>query len=123
MADTGVNQNQPIAIPEEIQVYLNRLLDESGMTGLEDSVRESMLQDLFLQLDDYIIEKVVDYLPEDKLNGFTDLMKQNPPKDQVEDYIRKNVPNAQDVFTVAFADFRDIYLQAAKDAQQEQTNA
>src|SRR5205807_629061 len=105
MQDTHT-PNQHLDIPGEIRTYLNALLDASGMKDADTTTREDMVQELFLKLDDYIIDRVVEYMPVEKLDEFTAFMQKNPSKEAVEQYIQSNVPNAQDIFTVAFADFR-----------------
>lgn len=110
---------QQKTIPEEVRKYLDGLLDEAGVSGVDEATRETLVQELFIQLDDAIIDKVVDYLPVEKLDAFTAFMQGNPSRDQLEKYLQENVPNTQDVFTVAFADFRDAYLQAIKEAKEQ----
>src|SRR5437016_3142656 len=104
--DNANTTEQQIPIPDEIRTYLNSLLDASGMKEADSVTREKMVQELFLKLDDYIIDKVVEYMPAEKLDDFTNFMQTSPSKEAVEKYIQENVPDSQDVFTVAFADFR-----------------
>lgn len=118
MQDSHIAEQHNV-VPDEIRVYITSLLDASGLQQADKELRESMIQNLYKELDAYIIDQIVDYMPAEKLEAFTELIQKNPSKDELDLYIRMNIPNAQDVLTVAFADFRNRYLQAAKELATE----
>lgn len=96
-------------IPQEIRSFLENLLQDAGMT-LDDSMKEEMVKELYARLDNFITAAIVDNMPEDKIEEFISLNEQKKPKEEVEQFIADNMPNAQEVFTKAFTDFRSLYL-------------
>ena len=97
-------------IPPEIRVYLDGLLTSSGIVSVDRVMRESMIQELYVRLDKFLTLKMLDHLPTEKLEEFANLTGRNPSEQVVQAYIQKNVPNAQQMFITAFAEFRDLYL-------------
>ena len=100
----------PSDIPPEVRTYLESLLAESGAEFTAPADKETKLREVYQELDRRLIDTVIDYLPADKLAGFMQFMQQNPTRPQIDQYLQLNLPDAADVFIVAFADFRDAYL-------------
>ena len=116
-------QKQNIVIPDEIRVYLEDLLSQAGIIDIDSVVKEAMLQELFVRLDQFLATKVIDYLPVDKLDEFTQFTQSKPSQEKMQQYLQSHLPNAQDVFIVAFGEFRDMYLKNIKNAKQVQANS
>jgi hypothetical protein len=107
-------QNTPPAqIPDDIRQYLTGLITEAKIPSLDEAGKESLIQELFLSLDDYLATVILDNLPPEQLDEFINLNEQGKPKEEVEAFLQKNLPNAQDVFGQAFVAFRQNYLGAA----------
>ena len=104
-------------IPTEIRAFLEQLLADAGFSA-EGQERERLIAGLFQKLDGYIIDTVVDNLPAEKIDEFTAFIQKQPSRDELNDYLRRTLPNAQDVFVSAFAGFREAYLAAANPARQ-----
>ena len=61
-------------------------------------------------------------MPPEKLDEFIKLNEDKRPRKEVDQYMRENMPNSEEVFAKAFVDFRDIYLgNAGVTANQVQT--
>lgn len=101
---------QSTPIPQEVRSYIEDLLTSSGVVTTDTVMREAMVQELFTRLDKFLTIKLLDYLPTEKLEEFADLTEKNPSQEEVQKYIQENVPNAQDIFVLAFGEFRDLYL-------------
>lgn len=117
MADSNQNQQQ-FVIPEEIKTYLEGLLVDAGITSLDEKGKEQMVKELYLRLDNYLMTVIVEAIPEDKIDAFLELQKQDKTKQELEQYIVDNIPDSQQVFTKAFGDFRDLYLQKVAEAKE-----
>lgn len=117
--DPVQNQTQqpPLEIPKEIRAYLENILQDAGMTAVDQEMREQMINELYVRLDKYIIAKVTESLPEDKLNEFATLFEQKAELPQIQEYLMKNLPNAQEVFAQAFVEFENIYLEGVAAAR------
>lgn len=104
-------------IPPEIRAFLERLLTDAGISTVDTAGRERLVQGLFQKLDGYIIDTVVDHLPDEKIDEFTAFIQHHPSRDELTAYLQRVLPNAQDVFVVAFAGFREAYLAAVEAAR------
>jgi len=97
-----------------IKKFLQDLLLEAGMGELPEADRASMLDDLYVRLEDKLMLAVLEALPDDKRADFQDRIEADDMSaQQVEQYIRESLPNYQQVFSQAFVEFREVYLSAA----------
>ncbi|SRR5579885_956275 len=107
-----------LQIPQAIRVFLENLMRQAGTTPTDTAQAEHLLQELFQQLDAHIIDTVVDYLPVEKLDEFMAFIKRQPSREELDAYLARTLPNARDVYVVAFAGFRDNYLASVKTPHQ-----
>lgn len=101
-------------IPPEIKGFLQGILMDGGLTDVDPDIMDEMIVQLYTRFDKFLIGEIAEYMPEEKLEEFAQLVEKNPTGEQVRDYLLKNLPNAQDVFTVAFAKFRELYLEGTE---------
>lgn len=114
---TAQQQAQAIEIPAEIRSFLEGLLQDSGMTSLDEQMREDMIQELYVRLDNFLTAQIVDNLPPEQLEPFIEMNEQQKSRQEIEDFLKTHLPNAQDVFAKAFVEFRNLYLGNAAVAQ------
>lgn len=106
MADT------PIQIPIEIRAYLEDLITEAQVPVFEDKAKEDLIQYLFERLDKFLAAKIVENMKPEDTEEFIKMNEEQKSREEIDNFIREHMPNAQDVFTRAFIDFRDFYLTA-----------
>ena len=111
-----------VQVPPEIRSFLEGLLQDANMV-LTDDLKEEMIKELFARLDSYLTTVIVDNMPAEHLEAFIKLNEENKSKEEVETFIKDHLPNAQDVFVKAFADFRETYLGEVANARDNQTQA
>lgn len=104
------NTQQSVQIPQEIRTFLEGLLRDAGMTTLDDQMRDEMIKELFARLDNHITATIVDNLPDEHIEEFISMNEQKKPSEEINKFIQDKMPNAQEVFSKAFMDFRDLYL-------------
>ena len=97
-------------IPEEVRPYLEGLLADANIHPVDAAMQEDMLLDLYVRLDNYLATAILDNMPPEHLDAFIKLNKEAKSKEEIEAFLQKNLPNAQEVFAKAFVAFRDIYL-------------
>lgn len=99
-------------IPQEIRLFLEGILTEADVLIFDDDEKETILINMYSQLDSHLIGKVLEHLPEDKIEGFIDLddEKENSTE-KVQKYLEKHLPNAKEVFAQAFVEFKNMYLE------------
>jgi hypothetical protein len=101
--------DQTLQITEEIRGFLEGLISDSGMV-LEPQMKEEMVKELFARLDSYMTSVIVEKLSSEDVETFIKMNEDKKPKAEVEQFIKDKLPNAKEVFTNAFIDFRNLYL-------------
>jgi len=97
-----------------IKKFLTDLIKEAGMGALPQADQDKMIDELYVRLEDRLMLAVMEALPEQKKIEFQNKVEADEmDAKQVEEYIRQNVPNYEQVFAKAFAEFRELYLSAA----------
>ncbi len=120
LATVSDNTNtMPNQIPPEIQQYITSLLQEAGKSNLSQEELTSATNDMYHRIETFLIDKLVENLPETKLEEFTNLSEQATDATVLQQYLQQNIPNVQDVFAKAFEDFRTTYIQQAKSTPQQ----
>lgn len=99
-----------MTIPAEVRAYLEGLLTDANMQFKDDGVREEMIKELFARLDQYLAGVIVEHMPDEHLEAFMKMNDENKPKEESEAFIKDKMPDSQEVFARAFADFRALYL-------------
>lgn len=98
-----------IEIPQEIRSFLESILADANMT-LDDVTKEEMIKELYARLDSYLTTVIVDNMPAEHLEAFMKLNEEKKPREEIDKFLKEKMPNAEEVFTNAFADFRQLYL-------------
>ncbi len=102
--------NEEIKIPDEVRTFLEGLLSDAGMTTLDDQMKEEMIKELYARLDSFITSSIVANLPPEHLDAFIKLNEEKKTQAEIEGFLTEKMPNAKDIFTKAFSDFRALYL-------------
>jgi hypothetical protein len=119
MQDTPSNEAQPDQqtdssqvsdIPPDIRNFLVGLLTDAGMADMDEQVKEEMMTQLFERLDTYLAGVLVDKLPPEKMEEFIDMNNTEATPEQIDAFLKQNIPNAQEEFARAFAEFRNMYV-------------
>lgn len=97
-------------IPPEIRQFLEQLLQETDTLTLDDQMKEDMINELFFQLENYLTSVIVDTLQPEDLETFIKLNQEKKSKEEIEQFVNEKIPNAQEVFTNAFLEFKKMYL-------------
>lgn len=104
-------QAQPkLEIPPEIRNLLEGMLKDANMVSLDDSMREEMIKELYARLDNYITTAIIDNLPPEHLEAFIKMNDEKKSKEEIEAFLKDKMPNTEEIFAKAFADFRQLYL-------------
>jgi hypothetical protein len=95
---------------EDIETYLDSLLAEKGFSeDLPEEVKKQLKQDLAERLNNYLISKIVDVFPADKLEDLEAKAKEGKEQEFWQ-YIKENVPNFDSLTFDLFVEFRKKYL-------------
>ncbi len=105
-------QTGKLEIPQDVRAYLEGILNDANMKSLDDAMREEMINELFARLDSYMTSVIVDNMPPENLDEFIKMNEEKKSREEIETYLKDKVPNAQEILTKAFMDFRDMYLRS-----------
>lgn len=85
-----------LTFTQVVDNFLNLLLDEGGMTTMSPEVREQMLNDLRLRLNEKIFALILSRLDDAKVTEFRKLVEEKSSGEAIEKFIDSNIPDAQD---------------------------
>jgi len=106
----NASQTKQLDITPPIRSYLEGLLKDSGMELVDELMHEQMISELFVRLDQYLTAVIIEHMPSDHLEAFVQLHEDHKPQSEIEHYITTHLPDAKEVLTTAFIDFREEYL-------------
>ncbi len=95
----------------EITVFINQILDQKGMTGIESDVREQLVADLEKRLLNQINRAIVEAIPQDKLAEFEKLA-QNADDAAVQQFLADAGVDTQKIATATMVLFKNAYIGA-----------
>lgn len=105
-----MDQNDDInQIPQDLRDFLSSLINEAGIT-VDEQTHNQVIKELYVQLDNYILSTIVEELPSDNLEEFTQMAEEGKGREELEKYLSDHIPNSQEVFARALIDFKDLYL-------------
>jgi len=88
------------------------------MMSVDDQMKEEMISELYTRLDSFITTKIVENLPPEHLEAFMKLVDEKKPQSEVEQFLKDKIPNVQEAFSQAFAEFRELYLNSEAASRQ-----
>ena len=104
---------------EQIHEFMNQLLIDKGITGIDDDVRQRLIEDMTTMLLDQIDQNAIAALPDDKADELNAKLESGELKDeQVSDFMTEAGVDLQQISLTTMIQFRELYLGTA-DASQE----
>lgn len=97
-------------IPKEIREFIESILQDAQMSNLDKQMYKEMVKELYIRLDNFMLTTIVEALPPEKLEEFAKMAEAGKERDELEDYLKANIENADEVFAKAMLEFRDLYL-------------
>ena len=92
-----------------IETFVDRLIEEKGLNGLDAEVLEQVKKDLSDRIEDRINAAVLAHLPSDKAPEFSKILE-TADAGTIQAFIVASVPNINDVVGEALTAFRTTYL-------------
>ena len=98
-----------------LEVVAEGMLNERGMTDLEDDVKQEMVKDLVERMTEFTNRAVLEQLTEDDLNKINDMTERGEATEEaVNEIIAAAGVDVTAVTTKALEKFREIYLADAE---------
>ena len=90
--------------------FINDIIDAKNFKTLDSDVRRQLEQDLKNRLLDQIDRAVLGALPENKIDGFNDLLDRNTSQQEVQQYIANSGVDTKKITLETMLRFRYLYL-------------
>ena len=97
--------------PQTLEAFVDKLIDEKGLSSMADDVLDQMKVDLLLRVEDRVNAEMLEALPADRVEPFETLLNEaSSTGDDVAVFLKKHVPNFDEVLANALMGFRHTYL-------------
>lgn len=101
--------DEKIQLSPEVKKFLEDLLTKAEIVPVSEEMHENMITELYIELDRYVTAKLIENMPIEHMDAFLALKKENDAQ-KMEIFIKKNVPDAQQLYTDAFVEFGQMYI-------------
>ena len=95
---------------DALSKFINDIIDAKNFKTLDSEVRQQLEQDLKNKLLDKIDRAVLGALPENKIDGFNDLLDRNASQQEVQQYIANSGVDTKKITLETMLRFRSLYL-------------
>lgn len=95
---------------DAISKFISDIIDAKGYKTLDIDVRRQLEQDLKNRLLDQIDRAVLEALPENKIDGFNDLLDRGASQQEVQQYIATSGVDTKKITLETMLRFRSLYL-------------
>lgn len=102
-----------IVEPAAITAFLEKVLDDGGMRDVEPEVRQQMLKDLRVRMENAIFGMIVTKLPEQDLPKLDQMIEAKESQLAIQRFLRERISNLDEVTAQAMLDFRSHYVKEA----------
>ena len=101
-------------IPQEYELYLNRLVETAHGTTLPQKLKDEMKSDLYGRLENFLLTSLIQALPNEASVEFEKMMDNQPNVETIQVFFKEKISDIEDVSARALLEFRDVYLGATK---------
>ena len=95
---------------DALSKFISDIIDAKGYKTLDSEVRRQLEQDLKNRLLDQIDRAVLEALPENKIDGFNDLLDRGASQQEVQQYIATSGVDTKKITLETMLRFRSLYL-------------
>ena len=93
----------------DIASFVDRLIAEKGLEGLDPEVLTEVRADLSSRVEDRVNAALLAYIPQDKIAAFDEVLETGDAK-AVQEFVSSSVPKADEVVAEALMKFRETYV-------------
>ncbi len=92
-----------------IEAFVEKLLEEKGVKGLEPEVMTQLKKDLVDRAENMINAEILSSMPESVLPEFEQVLD-TQSEEQIKEFCTKHIPNIDEVTSKALLKLKDTYL-------------
>ena len=94
---------------ELLEQFVDKMIAEKKMDLLEPAVLAEVKQDLLRMAEDKINSYIIEALPKDKIDDFTEVLEGNDPE-EIQTFLRDVLDDLDEIVARALIDFRRAYI-------------
>jgi hypothetical protein len=95
----------------DLASFVDRLMAEKGLDGLDEAVRAEVKNDLISRLEDRVNAALLAHMPAENAAELETVLESKDEK-HIQDFIAASIPNSKEVVAEALMSFRQTYLNA-----------
>ena len=95
---------------DALSKFINDIIDAKNFKTLDGDVRQQLEKDLKNRLLDQIDRAVLGALPENKIDGFNELLDRDASKQEIQQYVATSGVNTKKITLETMLRFRSLYL-------------
>ncbi len=99
---------------EELDKFINQILDQKKLPNLSEEVRAQLVSDMGERLIDQVDRAIINALPEDKIDELNNLIESGADEPTLQKYIAESGVDIKDITIKTMLLFRDLYIEAPK---------
>jgi hypothetical protein len=94
----------------QYEKFIDELIDRRDFSDITPKLREQLRKEAMERLNNFLLNRMVDVLPDKDMKEFTTLIKEKKSSEDIIKFISNGVPNYEPFINEAFSDFAYIYL-------------
>jgi hypothetical protein len=95
---------------QSVQQFIDKLIDEREFGDITPEVREELVKDLLVRLDDFIMARIIASLGDEDLAKFEQLLKNKASDEEIQKLTSAAIPDFTNFLTKVLVEFRAVYL-------------
>ncbi len=95
---------------DALSKFINDIIDAKNFKTLDGDVRQQLEKDLKNRLLDQIDRAVLGALPENKIDGFNELLDRDASKQEIQQYVATSGVDTKKITLETMLRFRSLYL-------------
>ena len=95
---------------DALSKFINDIIDAKNFKTLDGDVRQQLEQDLKNKLLNQIDRAVLGALPENKIDGFNELLDRDASNQEIQQYVATSGVNTKKITLETMLRFRSLYL-------------
>lgn len=109
MAKNFMDEEKKKNTEDTLPAFVDKLVEEKGITGLDEEVMVQLKEDLMERIEDRINMRIVQHMPAEKLEDF-DAVVETGDMDEIHKFTHENIQDLDQIIAKELLDFRKTYL-------------
>lgn len=94
----------------ELSIFVNQMLDQKGLAGVDSTVREQLVADLEGRIVNQINRALVEAIPSSRLADFEKIASSGVEDSKIQSFFAECGIDTQKITTDIMVQFKDLYL-------------